>query len=302
MRFIKNFFKFIFGLILALVIIGAVGYFILLPRFEQKYEAEVFGNQDAINYLLIGKESPMTLADHDAQGPAHSDTLMVATIYPKTNKVKLTSIPRDTYMKYLPNSKKKNQKINAAFFLGGAQETIDVVEDFLDIKIDKYMVIDYNAVIQIVNAVGGIDINWEYDDYHYEDNWTVPPLVIDFKHGINHLDGEKAVSYLRTRKAYKNQDLDRMKAQQQFLVKLYEKLKDPKNIFLVPELLDIIENNTETNLTKEDMIYLAYYAFKNIDMNNIQVNTLEGYNKRIAGTDYYVVDKEKAREMIHSEE
>ena len=301
MRVIKGILKFLFGLVLAALIMVVLGYFVFLPKFEESAEKEYFGNKQEVNILLIGKESATTLEDHDENGPAHSDTLMVATIYPQTNTVKLTSIPRDTYFEYLPNSKKKNQKINAAFFLGGAEETIDVVEKFLDIKIDKYMVVDYNLIIKFIDAIGGIDIDWKYDDYHYEDHWTVPTLIIDFKHGINHLDGMKAVSYLRTRKAYKNQDIDRIQAQQQFLVQLYNKLKDPANILKAPELIRIVEENTETNINKKEMLFLAYYGFKNVNMNEIQVRTLEGTDKKINGIWYYVVDEKKARELMHEE-
>lgn len=298
MNFIKKLFKFLITLILTLVILGAIGFFVVLPKLEENYSSEVFANEESLNYLLIGKESPLTLDNQDENGPVHSDTLMIATLYPKENQVKITSIPRDTYMEYLPNSKKRHQKINAAFFLGGAEETKSVLEDFLDIKIDKYMVMDYNSVIGIIDTLGGIDINWEYDDYHYEDNWANPPLVIDFKKGINHLDGEKAVSYLRTRKAYKDQDLGRMKAQQQFLAQLFNELKEPKNIVKIPAMLKIIDENTETDLEFKEMIYLAYYAFRNIDMNSIEMNTIEGRDKKINGIDYYYVDKDYARELI----
>lgn len=298
MNFIKKLFKFLITLILTLVILGAIGFFVVLPRLEENYSSEVFANEESLNYLLIGKESPLTLENQDENGPVHSDTIMIATLYPKEKEVKITSIPRDTYMEYLPNSKKRHQKINAAFFLGGAEETKSVLEDFLDIKIDKYMVMDYNSVIGIIDTLGGIDINWEYDDYHYEDNWANPPLVIDFKTGINHLDGEKAVSYLRTRKAYKDQDLGRMKAQQQFLAQLFNELKEPKNIVKIPTMLKIIDENTETDLEFKEMVYLAYYAFRNIDVNNIEMNTIEGRDKKINGIDYYYVDKDYARELI----
>lgn len=302
MRFIKGLIKFLIGILIATGLILALGYFVFLPKFEESAKQEFFGNKDQINFLLVGKESATTLEDHDVDGPSHSDTIMVATIYPKTNKIKLTSIPRDTYFKYLPNSKKKNQKINAAFFLGGIDETIDVVEKFLDIKIDKYMVVDYNLIIKFIDAIGGIDINWKYDDYHYEDHWTVPTLIIDLKHGINHLDGKNAVSYLRTRKAYKNQDLERIQAQQEFLVQLYNELKDPSNIFLAPELIRIVEENTDTNIDKKEMIFLAYYGFKYVDMDEIKIRTLKGHDKKIDGIWYYVVDEKEAQSLMRDDD
>ena len=298
MKLIKGLFKFLFGLIIMLGIVITLGYFIFLPRFEEKYEEKVFVNKDSVNYLLIGKESPLTLDNANVEGPVHSDTLMLATLYPKDDRVKITSIPRDTYVEYLGNSKKRHQKINAAYFLGGAEGTKDAVEEFLDIEIDHHMVMDYQSIIGIIDTLGGIDIEWEYDDYHYEDNWTDPPLVIDFKRGTNHLDGEKSVSYLRTRKAYPDQDLGRMKAQQQFLLQLFDELKSPKNIILVPKMIKIVNDNTETDLEFKDMLYLAYYGLKNIQDDSIEMNTLEGREKIINGTSYYVVDKEMARRVV----
>lgn len=298
MKFISGLFKFIFSFLIAMVIIFSIGIFVILPKVEGKYVKDVFGDRESINYLLIGKESSTTVENKDASGPAHSDTLMIGTIFPKQNKVEITSIPRDTYFEYLPNSKKRHQKINAAFFLGGVDETKEVLEDFLDIKIDNYMVVDYKTIIGIIDLLGGIDVNWNYDDYHYEDNWTDPPLVIDFKRGINHLDGVKAVSYLRTRKAYKDQDIGRMKAQQQFLVQLFDEMKNPKNVVLVPKMLKIVEENTETNLDFKEMLYIAYYGLKNIDKDNIILNTVEGTDKRIDGIDYYEINKKSARELF----
>ncbi|WP_051259782.1 LCP family protein [Peptoniphilus mikwangii] len=294
----KKFFKFLLGFIFTIIIVSAAAIYFLYPKMDEAAINNLFKGQDKINILLIGKESPVTLDTPDPNAPAHSDTLMLATINKATNKMQVVSIPRDTYFEYLPGSKKRHQKINAAFFINGAEGTIAAIEKFLDTKIDKYIVVDYNTVIQTIDAVGGMDIDWEYDDYYYTDEWVNPPLVIDLKHGPNHLDGQAALNYLRTRKIYKNQDIDRIKAQQNFMAELFQKVKNPKNVVLIPKFLKIIAENTQTNMTRNEILSLGFYGVKNIKKDEINFKTLPGDEYKPGKISFYKIDQDVARKVF----
>ncbi|RVU54547.1 LCP family protein [Anaerosphaera multitolerans] len=282
-------------LLLIILLLGAFGY--LLFNIDKNVEDKVFSNRDVINILIVGKESSLTLENIDENSPVHTDTIMILKVDNKSRRAKIISIPRDTYFEYLPGSKKRHQKINAAYFLGGIENTKEVIEDFLDIKIDNYVEVDYKFVADVINALGGMEINWEYDDYYYEDNWTSPPLVIDLHRGINQLSGEEAVNYLRARNAYADADLGRIKAQQEFVVSLFKKIKEPANLLIVPKLVSLFNKEAESDIEFEDCIYLGYYAFKYLNSEKISLVTLQGEDLRIDGIEYYKINKTDAREI-----
>lgn len=170
------------------------------------------------------------------------------------------------------------------------------MENFLDVKIDYYATVDYNAVERLVDAVGGIDVDIPFD-YSYEDTYVVPNLHIDFKKGKQKLDGANAVRYLRIRKIYEDQDIDRIQVQQRFLMQLFDKVKRPMMILKIPELIDIALDNIETNLSYGQIAYLAKMGL-GMDRDDIQTDTLVGENQRIGKIEYYVVDQASAREQV----
>lgn len=271
---------------------------------KENENVEVFDNDKPLRILVLGVDKSATLDATEDQNGMRTDTMMLFTIDPKHDKVQLVSIPRDSYIRIHGFDK---NKINAAYNDkvypgGGLNLTVKTLEDFFDVKIDHYGIVDYKAVVGIVDAVGGIDITWEHDDYHYEDNWVVPPLVVDLKKGDNHLDGESAVAYLRTRKAYANQDIGRIGAQQDFLLKLFDKLKSPSIILKVPKLLNIVDEYVETDLNYGEISKLAYYGLT-LDRKDIHTATIEGYEKIMRqgklDLSFYIVDQEKARKVVH---
>ena len=134
-------------------------------------------------------------------------------------------------------------------------------------------------------------------DYSYEDTYVVPNLHIDFKKGKQKLDGADAVRYLRIRKIYEDQDIDRIQVQQRFLMQLFEKVKRPMMILKIPELIDIALDNIETNLSYGQIAYLAKMGL-DMERDDIQTDTLVGDNQRIGNIEYYVVDQASAREQV----
>lgn len=271
----------------------------------------VFNGDDVLRILVLGVDKTATKQLSEEKNGMRSDTIMLFSIDPKNNKVQLLSIPRDSYVRIHGYDK---NKINSAFSEivypgGGVSLVAKTVEDFLDVSIDHYCIVDYKAVTQIVDAVGGIDVEWTLPDYKYVDDWVVPPLEIEMKTGINHLDGKKAVDYLRIRKAYdgsngseKQQDIGRIDAQQGFLMLLFEKLKSPAMLFKIPQLLDIVDEYIETDLTYGKLVTLAKFGI-GLSTEDISTATVEGKNKNDVkiGKDsvsVYDVNTEAARELV----
>lgn len=253
-----------------------------------------FTGDDPLHILLFGIDKTATTDMTEEGNPTRSDVIMLVTIDPVTKRAQLLSLPRDTYVDIEGHQGKT--KLGHAYAYGGEKLAEETVENFLDVKIDYYATVDYNAVERLVDAVGGIEVDIPFD-YSYEDTYVVPNLHIDFKKGKQKLDGADAVRYLRIRKIYEDQDIDRIQVQQRFIMQLFDKLKRPMMILKIPELIDIALDNIETNLTYGQIAYLAKMGL-DMERENIQTDTLVGDNKRIGSIDYYIVDQASAREQV----
>lgn len=250
--------------------------------------------KDPVTILVLGIDDSKVTYQKDVDSK-RSDAIMLLTIDPKKNKVQLLAIPRDTYYKIKGYD---NYKINAAFSRGGLELAIKTVEEFTNRKIDHYVTVEYNAIKEIVDAIGGVDIYTP--EYQYEDPSTIPPLVIDFKEGMHHLNGEDSVKYLRMRKVYKgDQDIKRIEAQQGFMMTIFEKLNDPKILLKVPRLVGIANRSLDTDLSYGELSYLATYA-TTLEKEDIKMQTAPGYGRYIGKQSYYIVKKEDVRNMLEN--
>lgn len=253
-----------------------------------------FTGDDPLHILLFGIDKTATTDMTEEGNPTRSDVVMLVTIDPVTKRAQLLSLPRDTYVNIKGHDGKT--KLGHAYAYGGEKLAEETVENFLDVKIDYYATVDYGAVERLVDAVGGIEVDIPFD-YSYEDTYVVPNLHIDFKKGRQKLNGADAVRYLRIRKIYEDQDIDRIQVQQRFMMQLFDKLKRPMMILKIPELIDIALDNIETNLSYGQIAYLAKMGL-GMDRENIQTDTLVGENKRIGNIEYYIVDQASAQEQV----
>lgn len=250
------------------------------------------GNQP-LHILIFGIDKTATTDMSAEENPTRSDVVMLFTIDPVQKRAQLLSLPRDTYI-HVPGHEGKT-KLGHAYAYGGYELAAETVEEFMDISVDYHAIVNYDAVRRLVDAVGGIEVDIPFD-YKYEDTYVVPNLKIDFKKGKQILKGKDAVNYLRIRKIYKNQDIDRIQAQQGFLMSIFEKMKSPVMLFKVPELIDILKDNVETDLNYGQIAYLAKLSLE-FDRSDIVTDTLVGDEGRIDGISYYLVDQANAREQ-----
>lgn len=210
------------------------------------------------------------------QGSARSDTIIVATVNPKENDMKLVSIPRDTIIT-LPNTSTADpddvfvEKINAAFSSGGPELAQEVIGEYLDIPIDFYATMDFRGLVELVDAVDGITVNSELE--FTEDNYMDKSNPIHIREGLQTLNGAEALGYARMRKQDPRGDFGRQDRQQEVIMEVLDKLMSFNTITNLTEVLNAIQPYLETNATSAQMLAIAgNYASAAGDIEQLTLN------------------------------
>ena len=226
-----------------------------------------------------------------------TDTIIYIRYNVKTGKIAMMSIPRDTYV---DNEYCIGHKINAIYRGKNVVPLIDEIEDMLDVKIDYYLFFRADMLREMVDAIGGVEVDvamrMKYDD-------PTQDLHIDLYPGVQILNGDKAEQYVRFRSnndytvGYEMGDVDRTKVQQEFIKKFIKTALSVSNISKAPQLINIAQNNTNTNVTaREALKYVS--DLPKVDFDNIYSTTLPNTPKYINGLSYVLVDKEETKEEI----
>lgn len=240
------------------------------------------------NILLLGVDD----GDGEHPGaPKRSDTMIVASINTDDGKVSLLSIPRDT--KVTIPGHKGSEKIAHAFFYGGSELAVRTVEDLLQIRIQHSIVIDWQAFIKTVDALGGVDLYVE-NNMHYEDPYA--KLVINLTKGYQHLDGSQAGQYVRFRSDELG-DIGRVQRQQRFLKELTKQTLQLGNLWKVPSFIHIIDQNVTTDMTGFQAIKLANHVRK-LKPGDLYTEMLPGNFATIDGISYWVQNKEQTAQLL----
>jgi len=196
----------------------------------------------------------------------NGDTLIMVTFNPQTLTATMFSIPRDLYVPIACNGN-KYAKINSSAAYGSSC-VINTVQNLTGIDIDYYVKINFKGVVQLVDALGGVEVDVETPDFSYDSLHTgqVCEQNSDRKKGSNLvcinpgkqiLDGEEALAYARCRHLYATSDIARNAHQQQIIEGVVKKAKNINSITEVEDILDAISNNIETNMTPEQI--LSFY-------------------------------------------
>ena len=211
-------------------------------------------NEDAENLPTIdGKMNIMLMGVDERSGDVgRSDTLMLLSLNANRESASLLSIPRDTRVKIKGHN---YDKINAAYAYGGENLSQSTLESFLGINIDHYVIVNTSSFVDLIDALGGIDISVE-KRMKYEDPWDDGGgLVIDLKPGIQHMDGKTAITYVRYRDA--EGDAGRVRRQQKFMRACLNKLSSPTMIVRLPEIITKINSAVHTDLSITELIAVA---------------------------------------------
>jgi len=245
---------------------------------SEKRESKVeFKKSDPISILLVG-------VDEREGDKGRTDSMLVMTVNPENKTTKILSIPRDTRTKLInkdnPN-KNRIDKINAAYAYGGIEESIDTVENFINVPIDYYIQVNMEGFKDIVDAVGGIDVD---NKYAFElDGVTL-------KAGPQHLNGTKALQYARMRKDDPRGDFGRAERQREVISKIIEKGKSISTLTKYDDILAALEKNIKTNLTLNDMISIQ--SSYEPAAETIESLEIKGDGKMINGGWYFLVEDE----------
>ena len=211
-----------------------------------------------------------------------SDTMMLASFDPETNSLGILSIPRDLYVQIPGYS--APQRINTALALGELQRpgygptlAMQTVQYKLGIGVNAYLLADFTALIRLVDAIGGIDIDvpTPLADYDFPDMYYgYDPLILSA--GMQHMDGYTAQKYARTR--HGDSDFDRARRQQQVLYAIRDRILSfealPQLIIQAPSLYASIEQNVSTELSLEQMIRLGLWL-KDLPAENIHTGVID---------------------------
>ncbi len=242
--------------------------------------------KDNVSVLFIGVDESEMRKQGDNN--SRSDALLVATLNNKDKSVKLVSIPRDSYV-YV-HDRGRMDKITHAHAFGGTRGTIDAVEDTLDIPIDYYVKMNFNAFIDVVDALGGIDTEVPYDHIELDEN---DQRTIQLIKGMQHLDGKHTLALARTRKL--DNDVERGKRQQMILQAILKEATSLKSVTKYGDLIDAIGDNMKTNMTFNEM--KSFLAYLNGGIPEVDMLNLEGVDDMSTGVYYWMLDEEHLDEV-----
>lgn len=243
-------------------------------------EEVVDPKEDNISILLMGVDTSDKRAN---DGNPRTDALMVATLNKKDNTVKLLSIPRDSYV-YIPEVKRET-KINHAHVYGGPKAVVETVENLLEIPIDYWVRLNFEAFVEVVDAIGGIEVEVPYDIREYDSQDR--PGAIQLKKGLQELNGEEALALARTRRL--DNDIERGKRQQEIIKAIAKKSMSLGSFFKYDDIIEAVGNNMATNMKFSEMRSLISYATSGL---NIDSYTLAGEDWW-PGTYYWRINQEE---------
>lgn len=260
-------------LIISIIGVFAIGYF----------------SNERVNIVLMGVEGTRT------------DTMIFMSIDTKTNKVDAISIPRDTYHPTPGKTGQGQAKLNAVYGfreIGGPEGVKNAISELLNVPVDYYVQVDYKAVKEIVDLIGGVKVNVPFA-MKYDDPYSKPPLHIDFQPGEQIINGDQAMAYLRFRKnndgSHSGGDVKRMERQQEFMKSAAKSAMQIKLPYIVARGLSYVE----TDMPMHKALILAT-AMLGTDMKDVNIQTIPsaGTGTGKDGLSYFYHDPEATQLLL----
>ena len=246
---------------------GLMDNFRIIASFDIETEIEVVSKEvnvteDSYNILITGIDSYGSITR-----VSRSDVNMIVSVNPKENKILLTSIPRDYYV-YLSDYGDYDKLTHTGIY--GIDVTTKALEDLLDIDINYYVKVNFTTLVDIVDELGGITVNSNYDftsidGYH-------------FSKGNNNLNGEEALSFARERQAFSEGDRVRVENQQLVLTAIINKVLSPSIITNYNSLLNALSGEFLTNITNKEITDLIKWQIDGMYSWDIETISLDGSN------------------------
>lgn len=305
-------------LLMMIVCVGAVGFRMALRKDGiAKDHTKKAINPEPVRVEQMEKEKapeplePINVAVFGVDNDGfRTDVNFIVSFHEDTKELHFVSVPRDTRVvmtedmiksleerkKFIPyrNNVKGQCKLNEVHAYAGEDHreefSVAMLEDLLGIEIDYFVKIDLDAFHDIVDAVGGVDMEVEQRLYYTD---PVQNLYIDLQPGYQHLDGDKAEQLVRFREDYAQKDLKRIQVQQDFMKALLEKVSNTSTILEnLPSIAKVLFESVETDATLTDILKYAKYI-KDIDIGSITMETIPG-----TGGSYFDHDEEGTKELV----
>ena len=242
---------------------------------------------DNVSILFIGVDD--SEERNQSENNIRSDALVLATLNNEDKSIKLVSIPRDTYT-FIPDSGKED-KITHAYAYNGPSSTIESVENLLEVPVDYYLRMNFDAFIEVIDALGGIKVEVPYDITEQDENDS--QNAIELKEGIQFLNGSEALALARTR--HYDNDIERGKRQQMILESIMNRALSAGSITKYGDVFEAVGDNMKTDLTFKNISSLFEYA-KNGNP-DVETITLDGYDDMSTGIYYYKLKEESLTEI-----
>lgn len=255
-----------------------------------------------LNILLFGADQ------YGNEG--NSDTMILMSIDNRHEKIKLTSFLRDTLV-YVPGY--YDTKLTHAYSYGGAELSIQTIESNYGIKIDRYAVVNFETFKDIVDIIGGVDIELSYDEIEYinaqiAQNGQEEYLPWDTEEGIVHLNGQQALWHARNRGGYVNgqyfymgDDWGRVERQRAFLDAVMDKLRSSANLSDIIRIVNSVGPNITTNLKNSEITTLVSGALTYLDYDMEELSIPEDNWEEVdndAGKCLNIIDWNLARRTL----
>ena len=268
--------------------------------------ATPLSSDNVLNILLFGQDTAASAEDY-----GRSDTTILLSIDNVNKKLKLTSFQRDTYVN-IPGL--GDDKINAAFTFGGEKLSISTIESNFGIKVDKYATVDFSSFREVIEALGGVDIelnleeikyiNAQIDVNHQTDRTSFLKYDETKEKQMMHLDGYQALWYARDRGeenlggnpeySFSGDDWDRTSRQRNLIQTIVKNLRENTSLTDLVGIANKIGPLITTNLKKGDITFLVsnLMTYMNYDMEEMSLPTLGNwrYGRTDDGQSVIVID------------
>lgn len=268
--------------------------------FEDSIDALLIEEREKVsqmrNLLLIGIDA------RPGEETGRSDTMIIVTLDPEENTIKLTSIMRDLYVE-IPGY--KNNRINAAYVFGGPELLMKTIEANFGVHIENYIAVNFSMLGTLIDAIGGLRLTVESNYYKDRINAVIREdnkvLGIDRGHGLlkeageQLMTGKQAQAYARYRYGTKDGDFGRTVRQREVIMKIFEKLSEMSALQLMRLVIDNA-SYVYTNLSVADLAAFApvLISMKDAGISELRLPVDGGFsNKTVAGMSVIVPDRKK---------
>ena len=254
---------------------------------------KAFPGRDEVDILLMGRD-----LDRDPNGQivhtrGRSDVMMIAHVDFCKRTLNILSIPRDTLV-HIPGHSGK-RRISYANALGGSELAKDTCDEFLGVRPDHYILVNFDAFEKAIDIIGGLEVTVD-KKLDYDDNWG--NLHIHLNPGKQVLNGEQAMGFVRYRQSKDGDaesDFVRIGRQQALLCAVRNKLCNPGTVFKIPRALDSIRDDMEGDLTPAQIMCLARFVKSLPSGSNIKMETIPALND---GGVFVQPDMEATRKLV----